>query len=164
MVDSSSDPWGRPDKDGQNLQPIKGIDSFPHHSENEHMMSAGELLEGRLWYQRKGKILTIGLTSRALDEVGEIERISLSEEEEFLDQEDVVCTIEGQEGELEIPSPVKGSILAVNKRVHEEPEVVMDDPLEEGWLVKIEIESTAEVDRFEAETRNRPDKPAKKRA
>jgi glycine cleavage system H lipoate-binding protein len=40
--------------------------------------------------------------------------------------------------EAEVKSPVTGTVLAINNRVQEHPEIVHDDPYNEGWLCIVE--------------------------
>ena len=43
-------------------------------------------------------------------------------------------------------APLSGEVLAVNQKVVDEPETVNDDPYGEGWLVRIRLSDTSEVD------------------
>lgn len=106
---------------------------------------SGEFSEGRLWFQRRGSILTIGMTSRGIERLGALQTIELPEEGEEYYKGDVLTTVEGSGGNIEVVSPVSGAIHEVNDAVKEEPEIAVEDPLEEGWLVKIEFEDASEL-------------------
>ena len=109
---------------------------------------SGEFAEGRLWFLRKGSILTIGMTSHGLEKLGALQTIELPEEGEEYTQGDVLTTIEGSGGSLEVVSPVSGAIHEVNGAVEEEPEIAVEDPLEEGWLVKVQFQDIGELEDF----------------
>jgi glycine cleavage system H lipoate-binding protein len=46
-------------------------------------------------------------------------------------------------------TPATGVIQAVNQAAIDEPERISDDPLEEGWLVKLEIQDTSELKEYD---------------
>ena len=112
----------------------------------------GEFSEGKLWYNRKGLTVVLGLTNSALRDVGSVETIDFPTEGEKFDQGDVVMTIDGTHGKFELVAPASGNVVEINGALHEEPDMISEDPLEEGWLVKIEIEDASELkDYIEAE-------------
>ncbi|MCM2323976.1 MAG: glycine cleavage system protein H [Oligoflexia bacterium] len=112
---------------------------------------SGEFQEGKLWFQRKGSIVTVGLTSLATEEVGQVQSVDLPDEEEDFEKGDVVATVDGTNGKLEVTAPASGFIKEVNAALAEEPDTVSEDPLEEGWLVKIEIQDPSDLQEYAAE-------------
>ena len=109
------------------------------------MSTKGEYEEGRLWFKRKGEIVTVGLTHAGADALGAVERVELPEEGDDYIQGDVVALVEGTRGQVEIVCPAAGYVEAVNEALRGEPEAVVDDPLEEGWIVRFEIEDPADL-------------------
>jgi glycine cleavage system H protein len=99
----------------------------------------GEFYQGQLWYSRRGNVLTIGLTNNAIDKLGDLDGITLPEEGDHFDAGDDIVTIEGTHGSVEVALPTKGVVLSVNP-VASDPIAVSEDPLEEGWLVKYQID------------------------
>jgi len=95
--------------------------------------------EGRIWYRKKGGVVTVGLTEKALEEIGGIQGISLPVEGDECLQDDVIGEIEGVKTAFEVISPVDGTIVAVNESLAEEYEVIESDPLDEGWIYKVQI-------------------------
>lgn len=108
----------------------------------------GEFQDGKLWFTRKGNLITVGLTSLAIEEVGDIEKIEMPEESEDFVKGDAIGNVVGSTGELELTIPATGSVNEINSAVAGEPSLASDDPLEEGWLLKIEIEDPAELKEF----------------
>jgi len=115
---------------------------------SESTPKMGEFLEGKLWFQRKGTTLTLGMTNSAIEEVGEIESIDFPDEGDDFDKGDVVVTVDGTRGKLEIITPGAGIVQEVNDSAKDEPNVVSEDPLEEGWLIKIEMQDTSDLHEF----------------
>ena len=60
----------------------------------------------------------------------------------------VVLTVEGTNSNLEVTAPAAGIVQEVNEAAKDEPDMVSDDPLEEGWLVKIEIQDKSDLKEF----------------
>lgn len=99
----------------------------------------GEFDQGRLWFTRRGNILTIGLTSRAIEALGDLEAIDVPEEGDHFDAGDDFVTIEGNRGSIEVSLPTKGIVIEVNAATGDLT-AITDDPLEEGWLVKYQVD------------------------
>ena len=105
----------------------------------------GEFLEGKLWFARKGSIVTVGLTSAAIEEIGPVETMEFPDEDDDFGKGDPMLTVSGSRGTIEVIAPATGIIKEINTAAQDEPEMVSDDPLEEGWLVKLEIEDNSEL-------------------
>jgi glycine cleavage system H protein len=109
---------------------------------------SGEFLDGKLWFSRKGNIVTVGLTNLAVEEVGDVQSIEFPDEGADFVKGETVVTVDGTSGKLEVIAPATGVIQEINAAAKEEPDMVSEDPLEEGWLVKLEIEDTSDLKEF----------------
>jgi glycine cleavage system H protein len=101
---------------------------------------ADEFGEGRLWSEKHGTSVSLGITTLGAKGLGGIESVSLPDEDTSCEEGDVLATIEGTQGSLELYAPRSGWVKAVNTAVIESPELIEEDPLEEGWLVRLEVE------------------------
>ena len=97
--------------------------------------------EGRIWFKKKGKIITIGLTEKAFEEIGEIEGIILPSDGDELTQDDVIGEVTGTKISFEIISPMDGSVIAVNEALSDDIDLLIQDPLDEGWICQIKMET-----------------------
>ncbi len=104
---------------------------------------------GSMWMQNEDGVITVGINEDALEDFDEISSIDISPEGEKVEAESVIGTIETSDGPLDIYSPVDGEILEVNSQVVEDPSIIMEDPYEEGWLVRIESELASDDDEDE---------------
>lgn len=111
---------------------------------------SGEFLEGKLWFQRKGSSLTLGLTSLAIEEIGQVEGVEFPDEGDDFEKGDVVLTVDGSNGKIEVTTPASGIVQEVNEAAKGEPDMVSEDPLEEGWLIKLEIQDSSDLKEFNA--------------
>lgn len=105
----------------------------------------GEFQEGKLYFTRRGGVVTIGLLSAGIEETGEVESVELPSVDDRFDKDDVVATIDGNNGSMEITVPAGGTIVAVNENLQTAPELASEDPMETGWLLEIEITDPSEL-------------------
>jgi glycine cleavage system H protein len=89
---------------------------------------------------------TIGLTDFLQEKMGEIYNLRLPEEGEDFIKDEPFSLIEAKNGRRELKAPISGEVIEVNYEVAETPEIVNEDPLTEGWLVKVEMTSGQEFD------------------
>jgi len=47
---------------------------------------------------------------------------------------------------LQIVAPVSGTIVEVNSRLEDEPELVTEDSMGDGWFIKVKLSSPEELD------------------
>ncbi|WP_246845792.1 MULTISPECIES: glycine cleavage system protein H [unclassified Bdellovibrio] len=99
---------------------------------------------GYLWYRQEDGVITIGINEDGLEDFESISTVDLPAEQEEVDTETVIGSIETSDGPLDIYSPVDGTVIEVNTSVIDDPSLIMEDPYEEGWLVR--IESSDDVD------------------
>ena len=111
---------------------------------------SGEYQDGKLWFHRKGDIVTVGMTMSGLEDIGAVESVDFPDEGEDFEKGNIIATIDGTNGKLEVITPASGVIQEVNEAAKEEPEVISDDPLEEGWLVKLEIQDASDLREYTA--------------
>jgi len=112
---------------------------------SDQIPKAGEYGARKFWYTRKGTVITIGLTSVAIDEMGEITGVEFPEEGDTFTQGDTILTVEGTEDNVDVPAPASGEIISLNEILIDSPHIVFEDPTEEGWLVKIQAEDPEEL-------------------
>ncbi len=98
------------------------------------------------WVKVDGNIATVGITSFAQSELGDIVFVEIETEGEELDKEEVFGTIEAVKTVSDMFMPVSGKIIEVNPAIEDGPEVVNADAFGEGWMIKIEMSDTAELD------------------
>ena len=89
---------------------------------------------------------TIGLTDYLQEKLGEIYRLRLPEEGEEFIKDEPFSIIEAKNGRRELKAPISGEVIEVNYEAAEVPEIINEDPLTEGWLVKVEMASGLEFD------------------
>jgi glycine cleavage system H protein len=91
-----------------------------------------------MWYQEVDGIVTIGINEEGLADITEITSVDIPPEQEKVEEDAVIGTIETDDGPLNIYSPVEGIVIEVNAQALEDPSLIQEDPYEEGWLLRIE--------------------------
>lgn len=97
-----------------------------------------------LWYTESEGIITIGINDDGLADITEINSVDLPPEQEKVDADLAFGSIETDDGTLDLFSPIEGTIIEVNSQVLDDPSIIMEDPYEEGWLVRIEADGEIE--------------------
>lgn len=98
------------------------------------------------WIRLEGDVAYVGVTDFAQRELGDIVYVEIDTVGESLDQEEVFGTIEAVKTVSDLFMPIGGEILEVNPKLENGPELVNEDPYGEGWMVKIKVNDTAEVE------------------
>ena len=98
------------------------------------------------WIKVDGDIATIGITDFAQGELGDIVYVEVETLEETLDKEEVFGTVEAVKTVSDLFMPISGEILEFNESLETNPEKVNDNPYEDGWMIKIKISDSSELD------------------
>ncbi|HEU4563669.1 MAG TPA: glycine cleavage system protein GcvH [Gemmatimonadaceae bacterium] len=95
-----------------------------------------------------GDIVQVGITDYAQGELGDVVYVELPKVGATFNRMDVFGTIEAVKAVSELFSPVAGEVVEVNERLDKEPALVNNDPYGEGWMVRIRLRDTGELDRL----------------
>lgn len=98
------------------------------------------------WISLEGNIATIGITDFAQRELGDIVYVDISSTGKPLSAGEVFGTVEAVKTVSDLYLPVAGTINEVNPALESAPELVNSDPYGEGWMVKMTVDNTADVD------------------
>ncbi len=100
------------------------------------------------WIRVEEDICVIGITDFAQQELGEVVFVDLPEVGETVASGDEIGSIESVKAVAEVFVPVSGEVIEVNAELEDTPELVNQDPQQQGWLVKIRLSSSAELGRL----------------
>ncbi len=98
------------------------------------------------WISLDGDIATIGITSFAQGELGDIVYVDINSTGKALSAEDVFGTVEAVKTVSDLFLPAAGIITEVNPALEATPELVNSDPYGEGWMVKVKLDNAADID------------------
>ena len=97
-------------------------------------------------FNPKTKIGTVGITDYAHSLLGDIIFVQMPEIGTKFKQGDVMGKIESSRVVDDIYCPLSGTITEVNKKIMESPELINNDPEDDGWLLKLKIEDLTELE------------------
>lgn len=98
------------------------------------------------WIKVEGDIATVGITDFAQSELGDIVYVEVETLDETLDKDEVFGTVEAVKTVSDLFIPITGEIVEFNETLEDEPEKVNTDPYGEGWMVKIKISDSSQID------------------
>lgn len=98
------------------------------------------------WISIDGDIATVGITDFAQGELGDIVYVEVETLDETLGKDEVFGTVEAVKTVSDLFLPLSGEIIEFNELLEDEPEKVNSDPYGEGWMIKIKISDTSEID------------------
>jgi glycine cleavage system H protein len=104
--------------------------------------------ESHEWVHVEGDIGTIGITDHAQKQLGEIVYLELPEVGHVFNADEEFGTVESVKAVSELYVPVSGEVVEVNKGAVTEPGIINDDPLGDGWLIKIKLSTDEDVARL----------------
>lgn len=98
------------------------------------------------WIQIEDNIATIGITDYAQQELGDVVYVELPAVGQDFEAEESFGSVESVKAVSEIYMPLTGTVTEVNEDLADSPEVINEDAYGEGWMIKIEISDSSQLD------------------
>ena len=98
------------------------------------------------WVKIEGDTATVGITDFAQGELGDIVYVEVETVDETLDIEEILGTVEAVKTVSDLFLPLSGEISEFNESLEADPEKVNTDPYGEGWMIKVQISDSSEID------------------
>ena len=103
--------------------------------------------EDHEWVDAKeDDLVVIGITEFAQEQLGDLVYVELPEVGDECTKGENISVIESVKAASDLVAPVSGSIIEVNSRLEDEPEIVTEDSMGEGWFIKVKLSDPAELD------------------
>ncbi len=97
------------------------------------------------WILVDGEIGTVGITSFACDQLDDIVYVEIPDIGREFSKNDEVAVIESSKAASEIYTPVSEQIVKVNSALEDTPILVNQDPMNAGWVFKINISDVSDL-------------------
>lgn len=98
------------------------------------------------WVKIDGDVATIGISDYAQKELGDVVYVELPSVGDEFGKGDACSNIESVKAVSDIYAPIGGEIVEVNEALEDAPETINKDPRGEGWIFKIKIADTGELE------------------
>jgi glycine cleavage system H protein len=92
-----------------------------------------------LWVKLENKLVRIGLSDFTQQRNGDVAFAEVKDVGTEVSPTDEIAVIETIKVDISFSSPVSGKVVAVNPSLEDTPEVINQDPYDEGWLAEIEV-------------------------
>lgn len=98
------------------------------------------------WIRLESNVATVGITSFAAEQLGDVVAVELPEEGDEVIRGEVFGSVESVKAVSDLFSPVSGVVVKVNTPLNDSPEYVNEDPYDEGWMIEIELSDPDELE------------------
>jgi len=98
------------------------------------------------WIKIDGDIATIGVTDFAQNELGDIVYVDVDSLDETLELEEVFGSVEAVKTVSDLFMPLSGEVIEFNEGLEDAPETVNSDPYGDGWMIKIKMDDSSQLD------------------
>jgi len=93
-----------------------------------------------IWLKSERLIYRAGITDYAREQIGEIVYLDLPEVGEIFTKGEVFGSVESMQTISELFMPLNAKIVEVNSSLLDEPEILNQDPYDDGWLIGIKVD------------------------
>ncbi|MCR5863364.1 glycine cleavage system protein GcvH [Flavobacterium sp. J372] len=97
------------------------------------------------WVKIDGDTATVGITDFAQRELGDIVYVEVETLDQTLNKDEVFGTVEAVKTVSDLFLPLSGEIIEFNDSLESSPETVNSDPYGDGWMVKVKISDSSEI-------------------
>ena len=98
------------------------------------------------WVRVEGTTATIGITSFAADELGDIVYVEMPDLGARLTQFGSFGVVESVKAVSDLFAPISGEVVEVNTELRTSPELLNSDPFGAGWIAKVTLADAAEME------------------
>lgn len=102
--------------------------------------------ESHEWVLLDGDLATVGITEHAQAELTDIVYVELPKIGRRVAAKETIAVVESVKAASDIYSPVSGAVCEVNTALDTNPALLNTDPFGEGWLYKLKIDDSAELE------------------
>jgi len=97
------------------------------------------------WAKIDGDVATVGITDYAQDALGDIVFIELPKKGMTVTKGKGAAVVESVKSVSDVFSPVSGTVVDVNEAISNAPEKVNTSPYTEGWMMKVKLSNTSDL-------------------
>ncbi len=98
------------------------------------------------WVLVEDNVATVGISSFAEEQLGDVVFVELPAVGDTVAKDDAMGVIESVKAVSDVYAPLTGTVVEVNDDLPENTELVNDDPYGDGWMVKIEMADSSELE------------------
>jgi len=100
------------------------------------------------WLRTEGDLVVVGITAHAAEQLGDIVFVELPEVGTTVSANDEIVVIESVKAASDILAPLDGEIVEVNEALNDNPGLINEDAIGDGWFFKMRIADASALDGF----------------
>ena len=100
------------------------------------------------WIRVEGETGTVGITDHAQDSLGDVVFVELPRVGDKFEAHESFGNVESVKAVSELFCPVSGEVTEANETLQDEPEKVNTDPYGAGWMIRLRLKNSSDVDRL----------------
>jgi len=101
--------------------------------------------ESHEWIKREGENLRVGITDHAQSELTDVVYVELPKMDQQANAKEAIAIVESVKAASDIYSPVKGTVVEVNKALEADPGLINREPYGQGWIFVLKIDNADEL-------------------
>ncbi len=106
--------------------------------------------ESHVWLEEQSTgLYTLGITEHAQNSLGDIVFVELPSEGQQFSAGEGCAVIESVKSASDVIMPISGEIIAINQQLVDMPELINQEPFNNGWIVR--FRSEVPIDEIAAE-------------
>lgn len=98
------------------------------------------------WIQIEGETAIVGITDFAQGELGDIVYVDVDTLDDTVEEGAVFGSVEAVKTVSDLFMPLTGEVIEFNEALEDEPELVNSDPYGKGWMIKIAISDSSQIE------------------
>tara|TARA_R110002126_G_scaffold291568_1_gene453662 strand:- start:2644 stop:3024 length:381 start_codon:yes stop_codon:yes gene_type:complete len=98
------------------------------------------------WIKIEDNIATVGITDFAQGELGDIVYVDVDTLDDTVEEGEVFGSVEAVKTVSDLFMPLTGEVIEFNEALEDDPELVNTDPYNKGWMIKIEISDSSQIE------------------
>ena len=98
------------------------------------------------WVRVDGDVAIIGITDYAQNSLGDVVYVELPKAGDEFSANEPFGSVESVKAVSEVFTPIAGVVAQINESLADEPETVNSDPYGSGWMVRLKMSNSGEVD------------------
>jgi glycine cleavage system H protein len=100
-------------------------------------------LKSHEWAKQEGNVIVVGISDHAQEALGDVVYVELPEVDAECQAGDEIAVVESVKAASDIYAPVAGTVVEVNLKLEDSPELVNERPYADGWFFKIKVSDPA---------------------
>jgi glycine cleavage system H protein len=98
------------------------------------------------WLDLDGNVATVGITTHAAEQLGDVVFVQLPEVGAKLAKGDGAAVVESVKAASDVYAPLAGEVVEVNQTVVDDPASVNADPQGKAWFFKLRLDNVKDMD------------------